>query len=329
MRKWSKTALGLLIVGVSLPVIFLILSHVLSAESPRVAVAPDTRPAPGPNEVPGARNAQAVSPSSTSAPGGDTKVEGPPLDEIQPDLREGLGRGILDLKPGPVSNPPESVRIEFRPPVGDKQAYGFFSQTCDEQGNIKADGITSCLGTWTYEVIGTDEEKGSYTIQESVGGTQFSAGPQGKTHVRNIPAHLLDKTFTYARDGSLLHAEYQGRDVTGQFRGVPQLSFPPKPLRVGDSWVCGGDPNHAWKIEARISGFARVGDHDCVVVAFDESHQPKTTAAGVPKIEGMIRRGKQYIDFRTMTWVRKEYVETMTTSAGTTSGWAVRQMTSQ
>jgi hypothetical protein len=326
MKRRSKTALGLLIPGIFLPATFVVLSHVLSADSPRSAGTPNVRPEHGPNDVPGERNAKSVSPVIASEPGGAPTVEDPGVAAIQPDLRAGLGRGILDLKPGLVSNPPESVTIEFRPPPGDKHAYEFFSQTCDEQGNIVKDGITSCLGTWTYEVIGTNEEKGSYTVRESVGGTQFSAGPKGKTYVRNIPPQLFEKEFTYARDGSLLRAEYQGRDVTAQFRNVPQLSFPQKPLQVGDSWVCGGDPNHAWKIEAHISGFARVGDHDCLVVAFDESHQLKTAQAGSPQVEGVVRRGNQYIDFRTMTWVRKEYVETTKSSAGTVSGWAVRHM---
>ena len=249
------------------------------------------------------------------------------VDEIGNELRAKLGSHVFEMEPVEITDHPESVVVEFKPELGNIHKYELFSKSCDENGNILDDpsAATASIGKWKYEVIAVSDDANSFTIKESIGGESIKAGSKFKLSVEKMPP-IFEKVFTYAKDGSLLKAEYKGRDVTSTFQQLPHLVFPQKKLRVGDNWVCGEGPESNWKIEANISGFARISGHDCVVVEFEETHQPENAEPGMRRVDSIKRTGKQYYDFEKMMLVRKEYVETMEGDFGFVSSFVVRNL---
>lgn len=246
------------------------------------------------------------------------------VDELGDELRRQLGRNVFEMEAVELTDHPESVVIEFKPEIGSINGYEVFSKACDENGDILQEGraITSAVGKWQYEVISVDED--SYTVKESIKGEFVQAGKNFNVSVQKMPP-IFEKIFTYRKDGSLIKAEHNGRDVTSLFKPLLRLVFPKKDLSIGDKWKCGGEPDSSWEIEAGIDGFARISEHNCVVVSFKE-HADIRQRKELGEIQptGVTRHGKYYYDSVTMVLVRKEWMETIEGNLGS----GVNQMSS-
>jgi hypothetical protein len=223
------------------------------------------------------------------------------------DLRLNLGREAFEREAQELKNPPESVSLLARPVAGDKLQYRSFVRACDEQGNPHNDerGITANTGTLKREVAQVDSATGTYVIREDVEGIVLKARSHGRSDVQSLPP-IFAKQFTYARNGQLLKAEYQGHDITEQFQIAPQLVMPDGPVRVGDQWTSGGKPGMSWRIDARVDGFAKVLGRDCVVIHMEET---STVPPGLP-VTSIRKSGKRFLDLGNLQMVREEMIET-------------------
>lgn len=251
------------------------------------------------------------------------------LDEIGNQLKKQLGKHVFEMKPIEITNHPESVVIEFRPKLGSVQRYESFVKTCDANGNFLQDetGVTSSLGIITRKVAAVDEANNSFTLEEWAGGNVLTAGSQSLIDTRKVEANR--KSVTYSKDGSILKAIVGGQDVTSLFKRPPLLVFPQKELHIGDTWTCPrdpntaykypGDPNPAWKITAKISGFAHISGHDCVVVSIDKNVNLSGMTGnkeGANPPTSLKRRGKRYYDYEKMILVREEYMDVFEEESG-------------
>lgn len=230
------------------------------------------------------------------------------IDEIGDEVRTKLGRHAFEREIVEMTDHPESVYIKFEPETSNIRKYECFSKLCDENGNIIENNlaITASHGIRKYEIIDVNEDKGTYTVRESIEGEVVKTRKNFHLSTEKIPP-LFEKTYTYRSDGTVLKVEQKGRDVTSLYQNVPCLVFPQKELQIGDSWICGGEQDTTWKIKASVSGFVRVSGQPCVVISFDETQ--KLSIPGV-KASFVERTGKKYYSLDKYLLLHSEYIET-------------------